>query len=219
MPSKTGQFIVLWILLEIRDILIDNEIRIFVWNYLRRETLIVVALHTIIFSKFFIRFHFILFLSSNENETAAARVAYTAQSSEENTEDHITINDAQKVYRPTTSGPPIQSKEERGKSMRQVVAAFIVNLGTINTGLVFGFSAVAIPQLKQADSLIHIDDSQSSWIGKWIISISHNIHSMIACDKQKLSHITPMNDDRPMRPIALLIRQWSNFPRNVTHKQ
>lgn len=70
------------------------------------------------------------------------------------------------MYHPTTSGPPVQDKEERGKAIRQVIAAFIVNLGTINTGLVFGFSAVAIPQLKQADSLIHIDDSQSSWIGK-----------------------------------------------------
>jgi SP family facilitated glucose transporter-like MFS transporter 8 len=35
----------------------------------------------------------------------------------------------------------------------QVLAAFIANLGTINTGLVFGFSAVAIPQLEEAASL------------------------------------------------------------------
>lgn len=33
-------------------------------------------------------------------------------------------------------------KEERGKAMRQVIAAFIANIGTINTGLIFGFSAV-----------------------------------------------------------------------------
>lgn len=59
------------------------------------------------------------------------------------------------------------SKQERGKALRQVVAAFIANLGTINTGLVFGFSAIVIPQLKREDSLIKIDDNQASWIGKF----------------------------------------------------
>lgn len=39
-------------------------------------------------------------------------------------------------------------------------------LGTINTGLVFGFSAVVIPQLKKHDSDIPINDVQSSWIGE-----------------------------------------------------
>lgn len=61
---------------------------------------------------------------------------------------------------------PYTNKKERGKAFRQVVAAFIANLGTINTGLVFGFSAVVIPQLKQKDSIIQIDESQASWIGK-----------------------------------------------------
>lgn len=51
--------------------------------------------------------------------------------------------------------------------MRQVVAAFIANLGTINTGLAFGFSAVAIPQLEAKDSFIQIDENQASWIGKY----------------------------------------------------
>lgn len=60
----------------------------------------------------------------------------------------------------------IHSKEDRGKAFRQVVAAFIANLGTINTGLVFGFSAVVIPQLQQEDSIIPIDENQASWIGK-----------------------------------------------------
>lgn len=60
---------------------------------------------------------------------------------------------------------PKDSKEERGKAFRQVVAAFIANLGTINTGLVFGFSAVVIPQLEQEDSVIPIDENQASWIG------------------------------------------------------
>lgn len=53
---------------------------------------------------------------------------------------------------------------ERGKAMRQVIAAFIANLGTINTGLIFGFSAVVIPQLQATDSLIPVDESQSSWV-------------------------------------------------------
>lgn len=43
--------------------------------------------------------------------------------------------------------------------------------GTINTGLVFGFSAVLIPQLKAEGSEIQINDSQSSWIGKSSIKI------------------------------------------------
>lgn len=56
---------------------------------------------------------------------------------------------------------------ERGKAMRQVIAAFVANLGTINTGLIFGFSAVVIPQLQAADSLIPVDESQSSWVGTY----------------------------------------------------
>ncbi|XP_035784990.1 facilitated trehalose transporter Tret1-2 homolog [Anopheles albimanus] len=67
------------------------------------------------------------------------------------------------------SQPPVpttqQSKAaERGKAMRQVIAAFIANIGTINTGLIFGFSAVVIPQLQAPDSLIPVDESQSSWV-------------------------------------------------------
>jgi hypothetical protein len=57
-------------------------------------------------------------------------------------------------------------KSERGKAMRQIIAAFIANIGPINTGLNFGFSAVAIPQLRAATSDIQIDDSQASWVGE-----------------------------------------------------
>lgn len=74
------------------------------------------------------------------------------------------------VYQPTTvavvENGGRSEKEDRGKALRQIVAAFIANAGTINTGLVFGFSAVAIPQLRNVTSSIQIDDSQSSWIGK-----------------------------------------------------
>jgi len=48
----------------------------------------------------------------------------------------------------------------------KVIAAFVANMGTINTGMVFGFSAVTIPQLREADSFIKIDEEQASWIGK-----------------------------------------------------
>ncbi|EDS35165.1 conserved hypothetical protein [Culex quinquefasciatus] len=63
---------------------------------------------------------------------------------------------------PNVEGQP--SKSERGKALRQVIAAFVANIGTINTGLIFGFSAVVIPQLQAADSLIPVDESQSSWV-------------------------------------------------------
>ncbi|CAH0693826.1 unnamed protein product [Chilo suppressalis] len=59
---------------------------------------------------------------------------------------------------------PDPSKAGRGKALRQIVAAFIVNLGTINTGMAFGFSATALPQLKSNTSSIHITDDQASWI-------------------------------------------------------
>ncbi|XP_069704012.1 facilitated trehalose transporter Tret1-like [Periplaneta americana] len=57
-----------------------------------------------------------------------------------------------------------EAKLQRGSALKQVIAAFIANLGTINTGLVFGFSAVAIPQLEEEDSVIKINDEQASWI-------------------------------------------------------
>lgn len=57
-------------------------------------------------------------------------------------------------------------KNERGKALRQVIAAFIANIGTINTGLIFGFSAVVIPQLQSPSSSITVNESQVSWIGE-----------------------------------------------------
>lgn len=53
------------------------------------------------------------------------------------------------------------------------------SLGTINTGLVFGFSAVVLPQLRAKESEIQIGD-QESWIGKSSISLlySKNISTM-----------------------------------------
>ncbi|KAL4710577.1 hypothetical protein ACJJTC_008979 [Scirpophaga incertulas] len=56
------------------------------------------------------------------------------------------------------------SKADRGKAFRQILAAFIANLGTINTGMAFGFSATALPQLKSNTSSIHITENEASWI-------------------------------------------------------
>lgn len=54
-------------------------------------------------------------------------------------------------------------KDERGSSLRQVTAAFIANLGTINTGMTFGFSAVANPRLIE-DQLLRISNNEASWV-------------------------------------------------------
>ncbi|XP_073951707.1 facilitated trehalose transporter Tret1-like isoform X2 [Choristoneura fumiferana] len=59
---------------------------------------------------------------------------------------------------------PQNSKAGRGKAFRQILAAFVANLGTINTGMAFGFSATVLPQLQSNESSIYITDSQASWI-------------------------------------------------------
>ncbi|EEB19443.1 conserved hypothetical protein [Pediculus humanus corporis] len=56
------------------------------------------------------------------------------------------------------------SKSERGSAFRQVFAAFAANIGTVNTGLVFGFSAVVLPQLQSSNSTIPINEEQASWV-------------------------------------------------------
>ncbi|BES91820.1 Sugar (and other) transporter [Nesidiocoris tenuis] len=57
------------------------------------------------------------------------------------------------------------AKRKRGSSLRQVCASLMANIGTINTGMAFGFPAVAIPQLQEENNgFITIDKYQSSWI-------------------------------------------------------
>ncbi|XP_057320505.1 facilitated trehalose transporter Tret1-like isoform X2 [Microplitis mediator] len=51
-----------------------------------------------------------------------------------------------------------------GSATRQILAAFVAQLGTVNTGMAFGFSAIAISQLRDANSTMQIDDTQESWI-------------------------------------------------------
>jgi hypothetical protein len=58
------------------------------------------------------------------------------------------------------------SKLERGKAFRQICAAFVANIGPMNTGLIFGFSAVVIPQLQSSASSIQINEDQASWVGE-----------------------------------------------------
>lgn len=47
----------------------------------------------------------------------------------------------------------------------------MAQLGTLNTGMAFGFSAIAVPQLQEPNSNIPIGkgSSEESWIGKLIL--------------------------------------------------
>ncbi|XP_014241814.1 facilitated trehalose transporter Tret1-like [Cimex lectularius] len=56
------------------------------------------------------------------------------------------------------------AKRKRGSSFRQVCASLLANIGTINTGMAFGFSAIALPQMQDAASDFKIDSGQASWI-------------------------------------------------------
>jgi len=65
--------------------------------------------------------------------------------------------------------PASDNKKGRGSALRQVIAAFVANIGTVNTGMVFGFSAVVLPQLQAPNSTIPVDEDQASWIGKCLL--------------------------------------------------
>jgi len=68
-----------------------------------------------------------------------------------------------------TNGDPEDDQPPRGSAVRQVLAALVAQLGTINTGMAFGFSAIALPQLQEPDSIIPIKEgsTEESWIGRW----------------------------------------------------
>lgn len=61
-----------------------------------------------------------------------------------------------------------QNVNVNGSVVRQVLAALVAQLGTINTGMTFGFSAIALPQLQEPNSTIPIVEgsSEESWIGR-----------------------------------------------------
>ncbi|KAK6638460.1 hypothetical protein RUM43_006727, partial [Polyplax serrata] len=81
-----------------------------------------------------------------------------------NEEVKIRLVDNDSELKPVIQPSCSYAKAERGSAVRQVFAAFAANLGTVNTGLVFGFSAVVLPQLKSPSSTIPIDQEQASWI-------------------------------------------------------
>lgn len=54
----------------------------------------------------------------------------------------------------------------KGSSLKQVAAAVFANLGNVNTGMVFGFSAAATSQLISRDSPYRITSDESTWIGE-----------------------------------------------------
>ncbi|XP_050423740.1 facilitated trehalose transporter Tret1-like [Adelges cooleyi] len=55
-------------------------------------------------------------------------------------------------------------KPKKGSSFKQIVVALAANVGTMNTGLVFGYSAVSLPQLQAKGSRLLINRHQASWI-------------------------------------------------------
>ncbi|CAB3384187.1 Hypothetical predicted protein [Cloeon dipterum] len=61
-----------------------------------------------------------------------------------------------------------RSKERLGKkkfsSYREIRAAFVANLAVIHPGMMFSFSAMALPEMLADDSVIKITTEQASWI-------------------------------------------------------
>lgn len=110
-------------------------------------------------------------VSSKGNTTTTPKIVPAAATNNNNNGNSNNSNDAKKTAGTVESQMTRSEKEERGKAFRQVVVAFIANIATINTGLIFGFSAVAIPQLEAEDSYIKVDKYQASWVGEWKFSI------------------------------------------------
>ncbi|XP_012233749.1 facilitated trehalose transporter Tret1 isoform X2 [Linepithema humile] len=76
------------------------------------------------------------------------------------------------------NGDPESGRMQRGSAVRQVLAALVAQLGTINTGMTFGFSAIALPQLQEPDSIIPIEEGSTE--ESWIASMS-SIGTPIGC--------------------------------------
>lgn len=70
----------------------------------------------------------------------------------------------------TITKTPVYKSDKvgRGKALKQVLASFVANLGTVNTGMAFGFSATSLPQLKDPNSFIKVTEDQATWIGMFI---------------------------------------------------
>ncbi|XP_043506075.1 facilitated trehalose transporter Tret1-like isoform X1 [Polistes fuscatus] len=78
----------------------------------------------------------------------------------------------------TNNDPESAKPIDKGSAVRQVLAALVAQLGTINTGMTFGFSAIALPQLQEANSTIPIVQGSSE--ESWIASMS-SIGTPIGC--------------------------------------
>lgn len=55
-------------------------------------------------------------------------------------------------------------KRARGSAFRQILAALVAQLGTINTGMVFGFAAIANVQLQDSNDTLVTTSDQRTWI-------------------------------------------------------
>ncbi|XP_011149996.1 facilitated trehalose transporter Tret1 isoform X2 [Harpegnathos saltator] len=73
---------------------------------------------------------------------------------------------------------PEDARPLRGSAVRQVLASLVAQLGTINTGMTFGFSAIALPQLQEPNSTIPITEGSTE--ESWIASMS-SIGTPIGC--------------------------------------
>ncbi|XP_017875465.1 facilitated trehalose transporter Tret1 [Ceratina calcarata] len=73
---------------------------------------------------------------------------------------------------------PEAGENVNGSVVKQVLAAIVAQLGTIGTGMTFGFSAIALPQLQEANSTIPIEEGSTE--ESWIASMS-SIGTPIGC--------------------------------------
>ncbi|CAL7933225.1 unnamed protein product [Xylocopa violacea] len=78
----------------------------------------------------------------------------------------------------TVHNDPESGRNVNGSVVKQVLAAVVAQLGTINTGMTFGFSAIALPQLQEPNSTIPIVEGSSE--ESWIASMS-SIGTPIGC--------------------------------------
>ncbi|XP_054011860.1 facilitated trehalose transporter Tret1-like isoform X1 [Hylaeus anthracinus] len=78
----------------------------------------------------------------------------------------------------TVHNDPESGQNINGSVVKQVLAALVAQLGTINTGMAFGFSAIALPQLQEPNSTIPI--AEGSPEESWIASMS-SIGTPIGC--------------------------------------
>lgn len=75
------------------------------------------------------------------------------------------------------------TQKTNGSSLRQVAAAVFANLGNVNTGMVFGFSAAATSQLIDKNSLYRITADDASWIGESSVCMDKPLNGALVLSK------------------------------------